>query len=34
MCGWKSTVDDVLQRHGIPSQAEPTSNPEAIQDQQ
>ena len=30
MCGWKVTVDDVLQRHGTPSQAEPTSTPEAI----
>ena len=34
MCGWKVTVDDVLQRHGTPSQTEPTSTPEAIQDQQ
>jgi hypothetical protein len=28
------SVDDVLQRHGTPSQTEPTSTPEAIQDQQ
>jgi hypothetical protein len=34
MCGWKSSVDDVLQRHGTPSQTEPASTPEAIQDQQ
>jgi hypothetical protein len=34
MCRWKSSVDDVLQRHGTPSQAEPASTPEAIQDQQ
>ena len=34
MCGWKVSVDDVLQRHGTPSQTEPASTPEAIQDQQ
>ena len=34
MCGWKVSVDDVFQRHGTPSQAEPASTPEAIQDQQ
>ena len=34
MCGWKVSVDDVLQRHRTPSQTEPTSTPEAIQDQQ
>jgi hypothetical protein len=27
-------VDDVLQRHGTPSQTGPASTPEAIQDQQ
>ena len=30
MCRWKVSVDDVLQRHGTPSQTEPTSTPEAI----
>ena len=34
MCRWRSSVDDVLQRHRDSSQAEPTSTPEAIQDQQ
>src|SRR5277367_7139341 len=34
MCGWKVSVDDVLQRHGTPSQTEPASTPEPIQDQQ
>jgi len=34
MCRWKDSVDDVSQRHGAPSQAEPTSTPEAIWDQQ
>jgi hypothetical protein len=34
MCRRKASADDVLQRHGIPSQAEPTSTPEAIWDQQ
>jgi hypothetical protein len=34
MCCWLVSDDDVLQRHGTPSQAEPTSTPEAIQDQQ
>ena len=34
MCGWKVSVDDILRRHGTPSQAEPTSTPEAISDQQ
>ena len=34
MCGWMVSVDDVLQRHGTPSQTGPTSTPEAIQDQQ
>jgi hypothetical protein len=34
MCGQKVSVDDVLQRHGTPSQTEPASTPEAIQDQQ
>jgi len=34
MCGWKVSVDNVLQRHGTPSQTEPASTPEAIQDQQ
>jgi len=32
--GWKVSVDDVSQRHGAPSQAEPASTPEAIWDQQ
>jgi hypothetical protein len=32
--GWKVSVDDVSQRNGTPSQAEPTSAPEAIEDQQ
>jgi hypothetical protein len=34
MSRWKASVDDVLQRPGTPSQTEPTSTPEAIQDQQ
>ena len=34
MCGWKDSVDDVLQRHRTSSQAEPASTPEAIWDQQ
>ena len=34
MCGRKGTVDDVLQRHGTPSQTEPASTPEAIENQQ
>ena len=34
MCGWEVSVDDVLQRHGTPSQTGPASTPEAIQDQQ
>jgi hypothetical protein len=34
MCGWKASVDDVLRRHGTPSQTEPTSTPETIKDQQ
>ena len=34
MCGWKVSVDDVLQRHGTPSQTGPASTPEAIEDQQ
>ena len=34
MCGWKASVDDVLRRHGTPSQTEPASSPEAIWDQQ
>ena len=34
MCGWKVSVDDVLQRHGTPSQTEPASTPEANKDQQ
>ena len=34
MCGWLVSVDDVLQRHGTPSQTGPSSTPEAIQDQQ
>ena len=34
MCRWMVSVDDVLQRHGTPSQTEPASTPEAIQDQQ
>jgi len=29
-----ASVDDVLQRHGTPSQTEPASTPEAIWDQQ
>ena len=29
MCGWRASVDDVLQRHGTPSQTEPTNTPEA-----
>ena len=33
-CRWSVTVDDVLQRHGSPSQTGPASTPEAIQDQQ
>jgi hypothetical protein len=33
MCGWRDPVDDVLQRHGTSSQAEPASTPEAIEDQ-
>jgi hypothetical protein len=33
MCRWKVSVDDVLQRHGTPSQTEPPSAPEAIEDQ-
>jgi hypothetical protein len=33
MCRWKNSVDDVLQRHGTPSQAESSSTPETIQDQ-
>ena len=32
--GWEVSVDDVLQRHGTPSQAGPASTPEAIEDQQ
>ena len=34
LCGWKVSVDDVLQRHGTPSQTGPASTPEAIEDQQ
>ena len=34
VCSWKSSVDDVLQRHGTPSQTELASTPEAIWDQQ
>ena len=34
MCGWRVSVDDVLQRHGTPSQTGPASTPEAIWDQQ
>jgi hypothetical protein len=34
MCRWRASADDVLQRHRTPSQAEPTSTPETIQDQQ
>jgi hypothetical protein len=34
MCGWKVSVDDVLQRHGTPSQTGPASTLETIQDQQ
>ena len=34
MCAWLVSVDDVLQRHGTPSQTGPASTPEAIQDQQ
>ena len=33
MCGWKVSVDDVLQRHGTSSQAGPASTPEVIEDQ-
>ena len=33
-CRWLVSVDDVLQRHGTPSQTGPASTPEAIQDQQ
>jgi hypothetical protein len=34
MCRWKASIDDVLRRHGISSQTEPTSTPEVIKDQQ
>jgi hypothetical protein len=34
MCGWKDTVDDTRRCHGTPSQTEPASTPEAIEDQQ
>ena len=34
MCRWKVSADDVLQRHGTPSQTGPASTPEAIWDQQ
>jgi hypothetical protein len=33
MCGWKSSADDVLQRHGTSSQTEPASTPEIIKNQ-
>jgi HAD superfamily hydrolase (TIGR01549 family) len=33
-CRWLVSVDDVLQRHGTPSQTGPGSTPVAIQDQQ
>jgi hypothetical protein len=34
MCGWKVAVDDVSQRPGTPSQTEPASTPEVIENQQ
>jgi hypothetical protein len=34
MCGWRVSADDVLQRHGAPSQAGPAGTPENIEDQQ
>ena len=34
MCRWLVSADDVLQRHGTPSQTGPASTPEAIWDQQ
>ena len=33
VCGWKVSVDDVLQRHATPSQTGPASTPEAIENQ-
>jgi hypothetical protein len=34
MCGWEASVDDVLRRHGTPSQTEPAGTPEPTKDQQ